>query len=113
MLIVLLNQNFRLYMTVITRKKYKADFDLAEFVHQYFTLPKEPMLQIMHSDTEKPILEHLNTLWDVLTRKPEKSTNSLIAFHILILFRAEGLGKFIIGTVILLCLVCRFQERLI
>lgn len=59
-------------------EKCKSDFDLAKFVHQYFDLPEEPGAGY-HSDKEKPILEHLNTLWDILTRKPEKSTNSLIS----------------------------------
>ena len=59
-------------------KKNQADFNLKEFVHQYFELPEMPNADF-HSDKGKPILEHLNTLWDILTRKPEKSTNSLIS----------------------------------
>ncbi len=59
-------------------KKNQADFNLKEFVHQYFELPEMPNADF-HSDKGKPILEHLNTLWDTLTRKPEKSTNSLIS----------------------------------
>ncbi|HXS56730.1 MAG TPA: alpha,alpha-trehalase TreF [Hanamia sp.] len=59
-------------------KKNQADFNLKEFVHQYFELPEMPNADF-HIDKGKPILEHLNTLWDTLTRKPEKSTNSLIS----------------------------------
>jgi alpha,alpha-trehalase len=59
-------------------EKNKSDFDLKEFIHQYFELPEKPNADY-HSDKDKSILEHLNMLWDTLTRKPEKSTNSLIS----------------------------------
>ena len=52
-------------------------FDLPAFVHQHFTLPKEYATNYV-SDAGMPIIQHLESLWDVLTRQPEKSTNSLI-----------------------------------
>lgn len=59
-------------------KKDSAGFALAEFVAENFTLPKD---QATHykSDPSKSAEQHIHALWDVLTRKPESNTGSLIS----------------------------------
>ncbi|MGH2646631.1 MAG: alpha,alpha-trehalase TreF, partial [Ginsengibacter sp.] len=46
--------------------------------HEYFVEPKSISSGYV-SDKERSIEEHLELLWDVLTRKPEESNDSLIA----------------------------------
>lgn len=58
-------------------EKNSEGFDLRAFVHHHFTLPKEYATNYV-SDPGMPIIQHLESLWDVLTRQPEASTNSLI-----------------------------------
>lgn len=54
-----------------------SDFDLQQFVKDNFT--KNPFLSIDYqSDTSKPIEQHLEDLWEVLTREPAKAEGSLI-----------------------------------
>lgn len=59
-------------------KNYQLpDFDLRQFVKDNFN--KNPFLSIDYqSDTSKPIEQHLEDLWDVLTREPAKAEGSLI-----------------------------------
>ncbi len=59
-------------------EKNNKDFDLANFVDRHFTLPAEAPTGFL-SDTKMPLNEHVENLWDLLTRKPLKSTNSLIS----------------------------------
>ena len=58
-------------------EKNKISFDLSDFVHQYF---KEPPKIETHfkSDTKRPVSQHIEELWEVLTRKPEAVNDSLI-----------------------------------
>ncbi len=58
-------------------EKNKPGFNLSEFVHENFTLPKFFPTGYKASGKES-ITKHIEILWDVLTRNPEKSLNSLI-----------------------------------
>ena len=59
-------------------KNYQlSDFDLQQFVKNNFN--KNPFLSIDYqSDTSKPVEQHLEDLWHILTRKPAKAEGSLI-----------------------------------
>lgn len=56
-------------------QKNQPDFSLKHFIDENFILPAEqnPYCQ---SDLSKPIEQHLEDLWDVLTRQPEKAENN-------------------------------------
>lgn len=60
------------------KEKSTEEFDLGKFVHQHFDTPLSS-----HTDfvTIKniPLTEHINNLWDVLTRKTTETNNSLIS----------------------------------
>jgi alpha,alpha-trehalase len=58
-------------------KKDTAEFNLAEFVANNFALPKEEETHYI-SDPNKSAAQHINALWNVLTRKPDSSQGSLI-----------------------------------
>jgi alpha,alpha-trehalase len=58
-------------------EKNKPGFDLSDFIHENFTLPMQ-VSTVYKSDTERPIKEHLEMLWDVLGRQPKESHDSLI-----------------------------------
>ena len=60
------------------RVKNKKDFDLVAFVHEYFTEPEIPSTGYK-SDNEKSLTDHIEDLWDVLTREPKKTKDSLIS----------------------------------
>ncbi|MFT3932514.1 MAG: alpha,alpha-trehalase TreA [Chitinophagaceae bacterium] len=49
-------------------EKTKPGFNLKEFVEAHFILPSQDSLP--YSSANKPILEHLDSLWNVLMRKP-------------------------------------------
>ncbi len=51
------------------RRKNEANFDLKAFIEQYFILPTEQVTEYQ-SDFTKPIQQHLDDLWEVLTRQP-------------------------------------------
>ncbi len=64
------------------RERYEAekdspDFNLTDFVHKYFREP-EKIASGYKSDTSLPVKDHIENLWDVLTRKAEKTNSSLI-----------------------------------
>ncbi|MDQ2862522.1 MAG: alpha,alpha-trehalase TreF [Bacteroidota bacterium] len=58
-------------------QKDEPNFSLSFFVHEYFIEPKS-MSSGYTSDTNRPIEKHLELLWDVLTRQPEETHDSLI-----------------------------------
>jgi len=58
-------------------EKNNPGFDLSKFVHENFTLPKSITTGFV-SKEGRPIKEHLELLWDALTRQPEESHNSLV-----------------------------------
>ncbi|MEZ5043938.1 MAG: alpha,alpha-trehalase TreF [Saprospiraceae bacterium] len=51
-------------------QKQEANFDLKAFVLAHFELPKQ-YDSGFSSDTSRAVSEHINLLWDVLTREPE------------------------------------------
>lgn len=58
-------------------QKDKAGFDLKAFVHTYFDEP--PVFAADYvSDAGKPVQEHIEQLWNVLTRQPDNEKSSLI-----------------------------------
>jgi alpha,alpha-trehalase len=59
-------------------EKNEPGFNLAFFVNEYFDLP-ESMSSGYTSNPDRPIEEHLELLWDVLTRQPEQTNDSLVA----------------------------------
>ncbi|HET7117151.1 MAG TPA: alpha,alpha-trehalase TreA [Hanamia sp.] len=58
-------------------EKNKPGFDLASFVHQYFEEPPKASTSFK-SDTKKPVSAHIEKLWNVLTKSPQPSNDSLI-----------------------------------
>ncbi len=58
-------------------QKKKADFDLKDFVLQYFEKPKNYASHFKTDLTKSPE-EHINSLWPVLTREPDASTNGTL-----------------------------------
>ena len=52
-------------------------FDLATFVHNNFILPKSHSTEYV-SVTGRPIVEHIEMLWNELKRQPEEEESSLI-----------------------------------
>jgi len=60
-------------------EKGKPDFDLSAFVLKHFDKPKQ-YASGFQADTSKPVEEHINTLWPILTREPDAANNgSLIS----------------------------------
>ena len=58
-------------------QKHETDFDLSAFVHKHFALPKTYSTGYV-SVKGRPITEHIELLWDELTRQPEEGESSLI-----------------------------------
>lgn len=52
-------------------------FNLAAFIHSNFELP-HLFTKEYHTDQNKSVGEHINELWDILTREPGKENTSLI-----------------------------------
>lgn len=60
------------------KEKSKTGFDLKAFVLEHFDLPKQ-YASGFASDTTRSPVEHINALWEVLTRSPDAAnTGSLI-----------------------------------
>lgn len=58
-------------------QKQLPGFNLKEFVFANFDLP-EVGIKEYHTDQGKSVSEHINELWDILTREPGKENNSII-----------------------------------
>ncbi|HEV8084680.1 MAG TPA: alpha,alpha-trehalase TreF [Chitinophagaceae bacterium] len=58
-------------------EKNDKNFSLPAFVLEYFSEPEE-MTTNYKSDIKKPLTDHIEELWDVLTRKPHETNDSLI-----------------------------------
>ncbi len=58
-------------------EKKQPAFSLKKFVETNFTLPEE--INSNYSSANKPILQHLNDLWDTLTRQPTAAKGTLIS----------------------------------
>lgn len=52
-------------------EKGRPGFDLAAFVHRYFT-PPAPEKTGYHSVPDQDVCSHIDALWDVLTRRPDR-----------------------------------------
>ncbi|MBW3549478.1 MAG: alpha,alpha-trehalase TreF [Proteobacteria bacterium] len=52
-------------------QKSAPEFDLGRFVHAHFTAEHPPASGYV-SDPERPLVEHIDRLWDVLTRQPRE-----------------------------------------
>jgi len=59
-------------------QKNFPEFDLTQFVNKHF-LPPPEYSQTYQPKAGETIIKHIEDLWDVLTRQPEQSKNSLIA----------------------------------
>ncbi|MFM7851346.1 MAG: trehalase family glycosidase, partial [Flammeovirgaceae bacterium] len=59
------------------RDRNNVAFDLKKFVLENFKLPETPTSSYK-SDVHRPINEHIDKLWRVLTRQPNAETSSLI-----------------------------------
>lgn len=58
-------------------QKLEPGFDLSAFVAAHFILPKTYSIKYV-SVKDRPIVEHIEMLWNELTRQSEKGSNSLI-----------------------------------
>ena len=58
-------------------ERLHTDFDLKSFVENNFKIPAAIEVDYQ-SDTSKPVAEHIENLWEYLTRKPERGEGSLI-----------------------------------
>jgi alpha,alpha-trehalase len=58
------------------KQQYQADFDLKTFVETHFAYPQNPNTD--YQSAQKPIEQHLETLWNVLTRTPDETGGTLI-----------------------------------
>jgi alpha,alpha-trehalase len=64
---------------VYEKAKLEPNFDLEAFVKNYFVIPSG-ITSDFQSDTSRTVQEHINVLWDVLTRQPDSATvGTLIA----------------------------------
>jgi len=59
-------------MTQYQQLRSDPDFNLAQFVDVYFDPPKK-YSSGFKSDVSRPVEQHINLLWDVLTRQPDKA----------------------------------------
>ncbi len=57
-------------------QKISSNFNLKQFVLSHFELPKEA--DNSYTSNHKEIKEHINELWDLLQRNPDKNSGSLI-----------------------------------
>jgi alpha,alpha-trehalase len=57
--------------------KSKPDFNLPKFITDNYDLPAKVEMNYS-SNMQKPVAENIESLWDVLTRKPEAAKGSLI-----------------------------------
>ncbi len=59
------------------QSKESGDFDLKKFVHKHFELPHVPETGFT-SSARNDIVDHIESLWPVLTRMPDEKKGSLI-----------------------------------
>ena len=58
-------------------ERLQADFSLKAFVKEYFTVPKG-YASGFQSDTSRTAAEHINVLWEVLTRQADTTSNGTL-----------------------------------
>src|SRR5690242_5231101 len=71
------NSDFSHIRDCYEKEKNEPGFDLSAFVHTHFTLPISFKTDFV-TVKGRPIKEHIERLWDFLTRPPEESHNSLV-----------------------------------
>lgn len=59
------------------QQKNEPSFNLKKFVLENFEIPGTPQ-NSFETDIAKPVEEHINKLWNVLTRQPDNESSSLI-----------------------------------
>lgn len=57
-------------------QKHKKDFDLSQFVAEYFEIPS-PINTAYESDQQLPVTEHIKKLWPLLTRTSQTNCSLL------------------------------------
>ena len=62
-------------LAAYSEAKTQANFDLKKFVETHFDFPETP--ETNYQSADKPILQHLDNLWDVLLRKPSAADEPL------------------------------------
>ena len=62
-------------LAAYSEAKTQANFDLKKFVETHFDFPETP--ETNYQSADKPILQHLDNLWDVLLRKPPAADEPL------------------------------------
>lgn len=55
----------------------QEELDIAAFVDEYFDLPKAYATNFK-SDPNRPVEEHIEMLWDILTRQPDEADNGTL-----------------------------------
>ena len=63
-------------LTAYRQEKDRSGFDLKTFVDLHFRLPETP--DNGYESAQKPIREHLDALWDVLSRNPDEATGGTL-----------------------------------
>jgi len=71
------NSDFSSILDCYIAEKDTEGFDFSAFVNKHFTLPVSYTSDFVSLERQ-PLKQHIEELWDVLTRKPEKTNNSLI-----------------------------------
>jgi len=57
--------------------KLNQGFDIKNFIKEYFIIPPK-IASTFESDTSKTAAQHIDTLWNVLTRQPDASTDGTL-----------------------------------
>lgn len=66
-------------MSAYETQKKKPDFDLKAFINDHFETPKQ-YASDFQADTSKSVVEHIHSLWPILTRQPDsENVGSLIS----------------------------------
>jgi len=65
-----------LLLDLYAQEKNKTEFVLKQFVSNHFNLPTEHTSE--YESANKPIKDHLNDLWNELTRQPDEASGTLI-----------------------------------
>jgi len=71
------NSDFSSILNCYMEEKDKEGFNLTDFVSKHFILPTTYSTNYV-PEKDRTITQHIEGLWDVLTRKTEESKNSLI-----------------------------------
>lgn len=64
-------------LAIYEKDRLDQDFDIKAFIKEYFIVPPA-IASTFKSDTSKNANQHIDTLWNVLTRQPDASTNGTL-----------------------------------